>query len=186
MTLVENSEGLPGAYDLVDVLLAQHARVRELIAEISDAPGEHKKRPFHELRTLLAIHEAAEEMLVHPVTQYVGDGKVADARVAEEQDAARVIARLETLDVAGPEFARVFAEFARAVSKHAEKEESEEFPALRRDAPPQDLLTLAERLMTGQENVLTHLADDAPAGAGVEAEPFSVRLERAGNAMKAA
>jgi iron-sulfur cluster repair protein YtfE (RIC family) len=184
MTLVDNSEGLPGQHDVVEVLLAQHGRVRELIAEVIDAQGEERRRPFDELRTLLAVHEAAEESIVHPVSHQTDDGEVADARIAEEHDAAKEIAHLESMDISGPEFAEAFAAFAQAVAEHAEKEESEEFPALRRDISAQDLRAMAGRVMTGQEDALIHMGERTPNGADAEAEPFSDKLDQAATAMK--
>jgi hemerythrin superfamily protein len=180
MALMDNSEGLPAAQpDVVDVLLAQHERVRELVAEVSTAQGEARLRAFNELRTLLALHEAAEEAIVHPTTH----DALAEARVEEEQHAARAIAQLETFDLADPAFDRAFAAFAQAVFAHAEKEEREEFPALRQNIPAPTLQAMADRVVSGQQDAYAHLAGGMPDAVGVETEPFAALLDEAGAAM---
>lgn len=183
MTMVDNTESVSGSQpDVVDVLLAQHTLVRELISEVSGTRGEARKRAFDELRTLLALHEAAEESIVHPAAY----GEVGEARVAEEQHAAQAIAQLETLDPAGEEFDQAFAEFAQAVLAHADKEEREEFPALRQATPTRTLQEMADRVVTGQEQAYAHMGgDDLAFTAGTNAEPFAARLDEAGTAMDA-
>src|SRR5205823_4572174 len=88
--------------DVVRVLLEQHARIRDLFAEVKSETGEHKKQAFDELRGLLAVHETAEEMVLRPATKRVDDdhrGKIADARNEEESEANKVLKDLESLDV---------------------------------------------------------------------------------------
>lgn len=181
MALMDNTEGLPpeARQDVVDVLLAQHERVRELITEVSGTRGEARLQAFTELRMLLALHEAAEEAIVHPTTH----DAVAEARVEEEQHAARAIARLEALDLADPAFDRAFAAFAEAVSAHAEKEEREEFPALRQNIPAPTLQEMADRVVSGQQDAYAHMGAGVAAVVGFEAEPFASLLDEAGAAM---
>src|SRR4051794_41915026 len=70
--------------DVIRILLEQHARIRELFADVSSAEGEHKAQAFDELRALLAVHETAEEMVLRPGSQKGGGESVADARNHEE------------------------------------------------------------------------------------------------------
>lgn len=180
--MVDNTESISGSQpDVVDVLLAQHKLVRELMSEVSSGFGEARRRAFDELRTLLALHEAAEESIVHPAAH----GEVAEARVTEELHAARAITRLETLDLSSEAFDQAFAAFAEAVLAHADKEEREEFPALRQGTSAQALQEMAERVVSGQEDAYAHMGGD-PAGpaAMMTAEPFAARLDEASSAME--
>lgn len=181
MTMLDNTGSISGSQpDVVDVLLAQHTLVRELITEVSGTRGEPRQRAFDELRTLLALHEAAEESIVHPAAH----GEVGDARVAEEQHAAQAIAQLESLDPSSEAFDQAFAKFAQAVLTHADKEEREEFPALRQATPARMLQEMADRVVSGQEQAYAHMGgDDLAFGAGKNAEPFSTRLDEASTAM---
>jgi hypothetical protein len=54
------------------------------------------------------------------------------------------VARLQQLDVDSAEFDRQFAEFTRAVHAHAEQEEAEVLPTLRKDFTEEDRRTMAE------------------------------------------
>ncbi|MGO4422053.1 hemerythrin domain-containing protein, partial [Streptomyces sp. MCAF7] len=78
--------------DVVGILLEQHARIRDLFADVKGAEGDHKQQAFDELRALLAVHETAEEMIVRPVARETAGKQEADARNHEEQEANKVLA----------------------------------------------------------------------------------------------
>lgn len=142
--------------DVITLLLAQHASVRNLLAEVESATGPARRQVFDQLRRLLAVHETAEEVVLRPMSRQVAGQRVVDARNAEEQEAAEALAELEKLDVADPEFALRFAGFRRAVLAHADREETEEFPALRAHCTPQELQDLGRRLLKAETSAPTH------------------------------
>ena len=145
--------------DVIRVLLEQHARIRELFAEVKSETGEHKKQAFDELRGLLAVHETAEEMVLRPATKRVdGDqgGRIADARNHEESEANVVLKDLESLDVESPEFDQKLAEFEKAVDSHAEAEESEEFPLILASCDEADRQTMGTRMLAAEKVAPTH------------------------------
>src|SRR4051812_30995106 len=96
--------------DVVRVLLEQHARIRELFADVKGADGEHKQHAFDELRALLAVHETAEEMVLRRVTAKTAGQDVVDARNHEEAEANEVLKALEKLDVSSADFDTLLAE----------------------------------------------------------------------------
>ncbi|MGI5340990.1 hemerythrin domain-containing protein [Streptomyces sp. CA-181903] len=157
--------------DVVAVLLAQHARIRELFADVKAADGEHKKQAFDELRALLAVHETAEEMVVRPVARDTAGKKEADARNAEEAEANKVLARLEKMDVDSPEFDAQLREFEKAVVEHAEHEEREEFPTLREGRDEAQLKRMGTMVRAAQKVAPTH---PHPMAAGSTAAQWSV------------
>lgn len=156
--------------DVVGVLLRQHARVRDLFADIQSTTGEHKKQAFDELRALLAVHETAEEMVLRPVTAEA-DRTVADARNREEDEATKVLRVLEKMDVNSAEFDRRLAEFEKAVSDHAEHEESEEFPRIRAARTEDQLENMGRRLRTAEKIAPTH---PHPSTAGSPAAQWTI------------
>lgn len=177
-----------GKDDVVDVLLHQHARIRELFADVRSAEGEHRQQAFDELRALLAVHETAEEMVVRPATRKAAGDDVADARNHEEAAASRVLAELEKLDVDSPEFKRMLAAFEKAVVAHAEHEEAEEFPLLRRKVSKADRHTMARALVAAERVAPTH---PHPSTAGSTTAqwvvgPVASLVDRARDAVKAA
>jgi Hemerythrin HHE cation binding domain len=89
--------------DVVRILLEQHARINELFGRLRNTSGRSKQQLFDELRRLLTVHEAAEEMIVRPVTRAASGGhRVASARNAEEGKATHLLANLERLGPSSP------------------------------------------------------------------------------------
>ncbi len=144
--------------DAIDLLLRQHDRVRALLDEVEHSDGEKRRSAFDELRRFLAVHETAEEMVIHPSTRLQGpEGEnIADARLEEEHEGKEVLSALEDLDVDDSEFAKKFAEFKKAVSEHAENEEKQEFPLLRKNLDADDLSSMATALRAAESIAPTH------------------------------
>jgi hemerythrin superfamily protein len=71
--------------DVVAFLTEQH-RIKELFTETINAPdNDRQEKAFFELRSLLTMHETAEEMVVHPRarSEIEGGDEVVDARLEE-------------------------------------------------------------------------------------------------------
>ena len=174
--------------DVVTVLLLQHVRIKELFADVRSARGERRRQAFDELRALLAAHETGEEMVVRPATRKAAGDDVADARNHEEDEANHVLADLEKLDVGSAEFTRRFAEFEAAVVAHADREEAEEFPLLRRKLSKEDRVKMADALVAAERIAPTH---PHPSTAGSTTAqwvvgPFASLVDRARDALKSA
>ncbi|MGI5240849.1 hemerythrin domain-containing protein [Dactylosporangium sp. CA-139066] len=128
--------------DVVDVLLEQHREIKGLFERIATAQDKQKQELFYDLVRLLAVHESAEEQIVHPeARRAIGEGgeRVVEARLHEEAAAKRVLSDLYELGVEHPEFDARMAEFAQDVVEHATHEEQEEFPRLRERVDPDKL-----------------------------------------------
>lgn len=176
----------PGS--VVSVLLEQHARIRELFAETTAAQGEARQRAFDELREMLAVHEAGEELVVRPVSRRYRDGTVADARDEEEKEAASALAELEKLEVAGYEFGEKLAALERDVSRHADAEEAHEFPLILSRVEPDKQLEMGSRLLNVQRVAPTHphpKAAGSPTAQKV-AGPFAALFDMARDAFNSA
>jgi hemerythrin superfamily protein len=119
--------------DVVALLLHQHEEVRWLFAEVKNAGPADRAETFDRLRRLLAVHETAEELIVHPdARKLIGDGGlVVDARLAEEHAAKQILVELENLGTEAAGFLPKLEELRIAVEDHATHEEQEEFPYLR-------------------------------------------------------
>ncbi|WP_067674912.1 hemerythrin domain-containing protein [Nocardia miyunensis] len=131
--------------DVVDVLTAQHQQISTLIEQIR---GDHddKQQLFNELVRLLAVHESAEEEVVHPAAKRAAFGveDMVKTRLGEENRAKQHLADLYDMGVEHPEFAARFARFADAVADHAAHEEAEEFTMLRKQFSETQLQRMAE------------------------------------------
>jgi hemerythrin superfamily protein len=174
--------------DVIDILLTQHGRVRELFSEVKSTDGEHKKQVFDELRALLAVHETAEEMVLRPVSAKVAGAEIADARNEEESEANKVLATLEKMDVTSADFDRQLARFEQAVNLHAENEESQEFPRIREGIDAGQRAKMGAALTTVESFAPTH---PHPSTAGSPAAqwavgPFASIVDRTKDALKKA
>jgi hypothetical protein len=87
----------------------------------------------------MKAHEAAEEQVVHPLAQAEGNADTVNELVDEEMTAAKVLEKLEGMDVDSAEFEQQFAELKRDVLSHARQEERDEHPRLLEDTAPEDL-----------------------------------------------
>ncbi len=138
--------------DVVDLLLAQHAEIKQLFADLRGARGERKLGLFQDLVRLMAVHESAEQELVHPLArrEVEAGGAVVDRRLAEEQEAKRALADLYEMGVAHREFDDHLYALGLAVIEHATHEEREEFPYLRRNLTADELEMLARVLRAAE------------------------------------
>jgi hemerythrin superfamily protein len=144
--------------DLVDVLISQHALIRDLFAEVESATGDARKDAFGRLVTLLAVHETAEEQVVHPLARQSvhGGEEIVDDRLAEEHQAKEMLAALEEMGTDHPEFPEMLDELRDAVLAHAQHEEAYEFRYLRRSVDPARLRSLAAVLKAAEAVAPTH------------------------------
>lgn len=170
---------------VIGLLLEQHTRIRELFAQVGSSQGAAKQAAFDQLRELLAVHEAGEEMVLRPVSKRVAGDGVAQARNDEEKQAAAALAALEKLDVDTAEFIAQFAALERDVSEHADREENEEFPRVRTECDLEQQEKMAVRLVEAQRAAPTH---PHPAVAGSTAahyvtSPFTALLDKARDAF---
>lgn len=119
--------------DVVDMLLQQHEQIKDLFRRVAAAQGAEKRDLFQDLVRLLAVHESAEEEIVHPAArrEIVGGGEMVDMRLHEENEAKHALADLYDKGVEDPQFNSMLGKLAEAVTKHAEQEEHEEFARLR-------------------------------------------------------
>ncbi|WP_406858772.1 Rieske 2Fe-2S domain-containing protein [Streptomyces sp. HUAS MG47] len=172
--------------DILEQLIQQHERIRRLLAETLDADGDAKQRFFDELRGLLAVHEAAEEMILRPVAKRVVGKEEADARNEEESSANEALAELEKLDVHSEEFNARLIAFQEAVDDHAQHEEREEFSAIGARCDIDERRSMGRRLRMAQRVAPTH---PHPAAAGSTAAqwtigPFAALMDRAKDAFR--
>lgn len=144
--------------DVVDLLIGQHMLIRDLFSEVETTTGIERQQAFERLVTLLAVHETAEEEIVHPLARKVmhgGDGLV-DDRLEEERQAKELLARLEELGPDHPEFGSMLTQLRESVLLHAHNEEVNEFRYLRRECEPTQLQGLAAMVKVAEAVAPTH------------------------------
>lgn len=173
--------------DVVDYLRAQHEAIRALFKETLDASdAETRDEAFTRLRAMLAVHETAEEMVVHPrVRRKVGGGEqIVEDRLAEEHDAKVLLRDIENLPRDSADFSKALIHLQAAVLKHAEAEEELEFTALEAELSKDELGKLAEAVEIAERIAPTHPHPGVESGAAnFAAGPFASVLDRARDAL---
>jgi hypothetical protein len=176
--------------DVVDYLTAQHEAIKALFIETLDAPdAASQESAFTRLRTLLAVHETAEEMMVHPrVRRKIDGGKdIVDARLAEEHDAKVALGKIEQLQIGTAEFTKAIIHLQADVLAHAEKEETEEFTRLEEELDADELHKLTAAVRAAELIAPTHPhAGVESAVANFVAGPFASVLDRTRDAIRKA
>jgi hemerythrin superfamily protein len=123
---------LDHAYDVVGYLKQQHQLIKNGMERVIGSMDGERDEAFTALRQLIAVHETAEEEIVHPqARREFDDGEaVIKARLEEEHEGKQALAELEKLDIESTEFQTKFRQFQSDVLAHAEAEEREEFDRL--------------------------------------------------------
>lgn len=85
---------ISSAQDVVSFLKAQHEAIKAIFDRVESTSGREREDAFVTLRRLLALHETAEEEVVHPRTKHeIRDGeRIAGARLHEENEAKHALA----------------------------------------------------------------------------------------------
>jgi hemerythrin-like domain-containing protein len=156
---------------------------------LSASEPKAREKAFTELRQLLAVHETAEEMVVHPrARREVADGEqIVDARLEEEHQAKEQLSKLESMDFSSKEFITELTKFRDAVIDHAEHEENEEFDKLQRKLDSDDRERMAKAVLAAEAIAPTrpHPGVES-AKANFAVGPFASMLDRARDAISAA
>jgi hemerythrin superfamily protein len=131
--------------DVVDLLLTQHARIEEQFLLVVGSAGAQRQEAFDTLVRMLAVHETAEEEVIHPLSRTIDPhgGGVVDDRLKEEQQAKELLVALRDADVDSEGFEVSLLMLRTAVLTHARHEERYEFPQLRAKVPGERLRALA-------------------------------------------
>jgi len=176
--------------DVVKFLKGQHDLIKDLFEEVFSASSdEARQKAFVDLRQLLAVHETAEEMVVHPRARgEISDGdQIVDARLTEEHQAKEQLSKLEKMDISSKEFLDELTQFQKAVVEHAALEEMEEFSRLQRQLDGGDLKLLATAVRAAEAIAPTRPhAGVESAKANFAAGPFASMLDRARDAIQSA
>jgi hemerythrin superfamily protein len=141
--------------DVIDLLIAQHDRMERLFVDLLTsvaARAEERAATFDELVRVLAVHEAAEEEVVHPYARAaIADGEqIVDARLEEERLAKDQLASLCAMGVDSPEFELRLLALRDVVAEHARAEERHEFTRLRACVEPATLRAMATAVRTAE------------------------------------
>ncbi len=176
--------------DLIATVRSDHVEIKNLFAQVASASSiDAKREVFERLVRKLAVHETAEEEIVHPLLQQAPGGEsVAEARINEESKSKELLSELEKMGVDDPEFEPRFAHFRNEVLAHAEREEREEHPKVEQTIDKDKLRQLAGAFRAAESLAPTHPHPKGPDTAlgNMIVGPFAAVADRARDAIKKA
>lgn len=144
--------------DVIDLLVDQHAQIRQLFMQTLMSEGEERKQFFARLVRLLAVHETAEEEIIHPMARRSlpnGEGLI-DDRLKEEREAKEMLSTLEKMDTNDPNFLSMLDRLRMAVLTHARAEERYEFAQLRDRLGESQLRSMTSAVKAAEATAPTH------------------------------
>ncbi|MEV5596105.1 hemerythrin domain-containing protein [Streptomyces sp. NPDC052496] len=175
--------------DVVALLMAQHGQIRNLFDEVEQSSGDARRDAFRRLVRMLAVHETAEEEVVHPYVKRAADGGddiVAD-RLGEEKLAKQALSALEDIDPEDEVFLPRLLSLRRDVMQHARAEERYEFSQLRRLNDPGRLASMAKAVKAAEATAPTHPHPGVESGAKNAAlGPLAAVVDRTRDAVRKA
>ncbi|KNB54060.1 hemerythrin domain-containing protein [Streptomyces caatingaensis] len=189
MTLHRTAGQDPESNDVVLLLERQHEEIRHRMEAVLTATGRERARAFRRFVHLLAVHETAEEEIVHPFVRHAAEGGagLVDDRLGEEEAVERELAALGDGDLDAEDFVTRFTEVYEDVLAHARAEEEEEFPRLREAADDARLQLMAKALRAAEAVAPTRPHPGTSSAAGnLALGPFAAVVDRTREAIRLA
>ena len=153
--------------DVIAFLKAQHNLIEDMFDQVLHATDpKAREKPFVHLRQLLAVHETAEEMVIHPRVRREVDASdsIVDARLEEEHEAKELLSGIEKLDITSQQFIDELTKLRDAVLDHAQHAATYEFHKLQRELDADELkrLTAAVRAAEAIAPTRPHAGVESP------------------------
>jgi iron-sulfur cluster repair protein YtfE (RIC family) len=174
------------AQGIIDALRHDHDEVRAMFARLDAATGEQRRQLFQRLVSELVRHEVAEEEILRPVSRRDAGEAIANARIKEESQAEELLKQMEKLDPGSAEFTAKLAKLRREVERHAETEETKEFPRVAKKETTERLEQMGKAYEAAKRAAPTrpHPATPNTPMANMLAGPFAAIIDRARDAVR--
>lgn len=171
---------------IIDALRKDHDEVRDLFARLDGATGKRRQELFQQLVSELVRHEVAEEEILRPVSKRDAGKAIANARIKEESRAEELLKEMEKLDPDSAEFTSRLAKLRRAVERHAEAEETKEFPRVAAKETAERLEQMGRAYEAAKQAAPTRPHPSTPNTpvANMLAGPFAAVVDRARDAVR--
>ena len=176
------------AQGIIDALRHDHDEVREMFARLDASTGEERGELFQQLLSELVRHEVAEEEILRPVSKRDAGEAIANARIKEESQAEELLKQMEKLDPDSAEFTSKLAKLRREVERHAEAEETKEFPRVAEKETTERLQQMGRAYEAAKMAAPTRSHPSTPNTpiANMLVGPFAAVVDRARDAVRGA
>jgi hypothetical protein len=178
---------VPSIREAIDLLVGQHNMInRQFVLTLGESTYAERERAFLQLRQLLAVHETAEQRVIHPTARLhlVRSDEIIDARLSEERIIKEALGKLESLDIISAEFVDRLRRLHTAVLLHAAREEAEELARLRGDLDDAGLQRVRRAAVIGEAIVSDRRIPDAESpAANLMVGSFAMMLDWASDVL---
>jgi len=174
------------AQDIIEALRHDHQELRKMFARLEAATGKRRRDLFQRLVAELVRHEVAEEEILRPVSKRDAGKAIANARIKEESRAEELLKDMEKLDPGSAEFTAKLARLRRDVERHAEAEETKEFPRVAKKETTERLAQMGRTYEVAKKAAPTRPHPSTPntPAANMVAGPFAAVLDRTRDAVR--
>jgi hemerythrin superfamily protein len=171
----------------IDLLIADHRTVDALFEKVAGTTSPDKDT-VDQIVKELSIHDAIERSHLYPRVRHNLDkgATLADHSEHEHDEVAQTLVAIDHADAGSAEQAAHLKTLIEAVRRHVNEEETQIFPALRKDASADDLDKLGEILASAKKTAPTRPHPHAPSeGVGTKvAGAMSAPLDKIRDAVE--
>ncbi len=141
--------------DAIEYLTEQHREIESLFAQVvTAARAAPRRRLWRKLIDLLAVHAALEETIFFPAARSLGVEALLPRAFAEHLRLDGIVGEIVEMEPTSAQAAERFSVLEVEKRLHAEQEEDEAFPAVRRILSADELARLGERMESVAEQLL--------------------------------
>lgn len=143
---------------ITDRIRADHDAICALLHRMEDLEAAEFEGCYEALRSTVARHESAEEVVLYPALQLLSEesAEAAAASLSVQRDAEALLAVLEKSDPSSDLFRGQLAELARVVHAHQQTEEHELLPRLESGATARELRVMGRQFDHATQMAATH------------------------------
>jgi hemerythrin superfamily protein len=142
--------------DAITLLEDDHKKVRELFRKfegLGDRAGKSKEKLADQIRTELAVHTAIEEEIFYPGVQDHAEEMIAEA-IEEHNVVDRLLLEIRDMAPDDEQWEAKMTVMMENVEHHADEEEKELFPTVKKAMGMDAMRTLGERMARRKEELM--------------------------------
>jgi hemerythrin superfamily protein len=146
--------------DAIALLKEDHKNVKQLFRDyegLGDRAMQRRQGLYKKISTELEIHTMIEEEIFYPAAREVTDEMVAEA-MEEHQIVKRLLQELEGMDPSDERFDAKMTVVIENVEHHADEEEQEMFPEVKKKIDTAQLSQLGAKMMERKQQLMRQLS----------------------------
>jgi len=146
--------------DAISLLKDDHKNVKQLFRDyegLGDRAMQRRQGLYKKISTELEIHTMIEEEIFYPAAREADDEMVAEA-IEEHNVVKRLLQELEGMDPSDERFDAKMTVVIENVEHHAEEEEQEMFPEVKKKIDTAQLSQLGAKMMERKQQLMRQLS----------------------------